>query len=135
MQTIAVPEDQFFKLREHSSRFVLLARMADSSAQAAWNASGLIRQYLPKGTDRSRFRQGEFIHIANLRNHRPRKILDQQTPREMSSQLLADTQRNRLATNLRMTVALQSRHQYLLLGSRLAVGRDSIERTAGSGRN
>jgi IS30 family transposase len=56
------------------------------------NANGLIREYLPKGTDLSAVTQRELNAIANALNNRPRKILDYQTPREVFSQLLEQAQ-------------------------------------------
>ena len=73
------------------------------------NANGLIREYLPKGTDLSPFTQGELNTIANRLNDRPRKILDYQTPREVFSQLLeAEQATGQLSLNLNSSVALGS---------------------------
>ena len=52
------------------------------------NANGLIREYLPKGTDLSGVSQIELNHIANRLNDRPRKILNYETPREAFVRLL-----------------------------------------------
>jgi len=53
------------------------------------NANGLIREYLPKGTDLSGTSQSELNAIANTLNNRPRRILDYQTPREVFAHLLS----------------------------------------------
>lgn len=51
------------------------------------NTNGLLRQYLPKGTDLSGYTQRELNAIAHRLNTRPRKCLDFATPLEVFSQL------------------------------------------------
>ena len=51
------------------------------------NTNGLLRQYLPQGTDLSGYTQRELNAIAHRLNTRPRKGLDVATPLEVYAQL------------------------------------------------
>jgi transposase, IS30 family len=55
------------------------------------NTNGLLRQYLPKGTDLSQHSPEELARIAASLNNRPRKTLGYMKPLEKLTELLATT--------------------------------------------
>jgi transposase, IS30 family len=57
------------------------------------NINGLLREYLPKGTDLSTTTPAQLAAIADELNDRPRKRFGYHTPREQLAKLLADDQR------------------------------------------
>jgi len=57
------------------------------------NINGLLREYLPKGTDLSNYTPAQLAAIADELNDRPRKRFGYHTPREQLAKLLADDQR------------------------------------------
>jgi IS30 family transposase len=55
------------------------------------NTNGLLRQYLPKGIDLSRYSQPKLNAIARRLNERPRKTLNYETPAQRFHQSVAST--------------------------------------------
>jgi IS30 family transposase len=55
------------------------------------NTNGLLRQYMPKGTDLSKFSEADLEAIAESLNGRPRKRLGFMKPSERFAELLALT--------------------------------------------
>jgi IS30 family transposase len=47
------------------------------------NTNGLIRRYLPKGTDFNEISEKQLDWIQEKLNNRPRKIIGYKTPKEM----------------------------------------------------
>ena len=62
------------------------------------NTNGLLRQYLPKGSDLSRHSAADLDAIADKLNGRPRKTLGFKTPAEVLAQLLSEPQQAGVAT-------------------------------------
>jgi len=54
------------------------------------NTNGLLREYLPKGTDLSQYSRADLDRIAEELNDRPRKRLGYHTPSEVLAKLLLD---------------------------------------------
>ena len=55
------------------------------------NTNGLLRQYLPKGTDLSKHSAAQLLEIQLGLNDRPRKTLDYMTPSEAYARVVAAT--------------------------------------------
>jgi IS30 family transposase len=55
------------------------------------NTNGLLRQYLPRGTDLSQYSQAALNRIARELNERPRKTLGFRTPADMLRSIVAST--------------------------------------------
>jgi len=55
------------------------------------NTNGLLRQYMPKGTDLSQHSADDLRRFAASLNNRPRKTLGYMKPSEKLAEVLADT--------------------------------------------
>jgi IS30 family transposase len=62
------------------------------------NTNGLLRQYLPKGTDLKIHSPEDLAEIAAALNHRPRKTLGYRTPAEALTELLTSPPNSPVAT-------------------------------------
>ncbi len=85
VRTITFDNGKEFANHEKIAR-QLQAEMYFAHPYASWergtneNTNGLIRQYLPKGSDFSTVTTEQLAFIKERLNHRPRKCLDFQTP-------------------------------------------------------
>jgi IS30 family transposase len=78
---------EFASFKELENKTGLTVYFADP--YSAWqrgtneNTNGLLRQYLPKGTDFRNVTEEDLAFAVKKLNHRPRKCLDYQTPHEV----------------------------------------------------
>ena len=74
-----------FKQLEHKTGFCIYFADPYSAWQRGCNenTNGLIRQYLPKGTNFKNITNKDLALIVKKLNHRPRKCLNYQTPHEV----------------------------------------------------
>ena len=62
------------------------------------NTNGLLRQYMPKGTDLSQLTQGDLDAIAYQMNTRPRKVLNYRSPLEVYGEIIDNIKQAESAT-------------------------------------
>ena len=74
-----------------ASRSTSATRTAPGSDRSNENTNGLLRQYMPKGTDLSLLTEADLDTIARSLNNRPRKRLEFMKPSERLAELLAMT--------------------------------------------
>ena len=97
--------DQGAEMSEHRT-FTMATDMAVYFCEPAspWqrgtneNTNGLLRQYFPKGTDRSRWALGDLLAVQAAINSRPRKVLDWKTPAEVLDEHLQSRHQAGVAT-------------------------------------
>jgi transposase, IS30 family len=92
---LTLTDDQGKEMARHKELATLTGlRVYFADPHAPWqrgsneNTNGLVRQYLPKGTDLSVFAQAELDAIAARLNSRPRKTLSFATPDEVFAGLV-----------------------------------------------
>jgi IS30 family transposase len=93
--------DRGAEMAEHETLTrVLQIRVYFADPHSPWqrgtneNTNGLLRQYLPKGTDLSGLSQRDLNRIAARLNTRPRRVLGFATPQEVFEQHLRELQSN-----------------------------------------